>query len=1141
MKNPLLDKDFLLKLDKDRNRKIFVRLLSLDLEENTVEEINGRVQSGSISVDGSSSVRRTCSLSIVANELDIHQYYWGLKTKFKCFIGVENNIDDEYPDVIYFPMGTFIITSFNTTQNLNNYSISISGKDKMAFLNGELGGTITAISVDFGQLSEQQVDGSIVKKKLLLKDIIKSIVQEYAHEQEQNIVINDLDEPALELMEYIGDETLYLIRSNLTDEFVNQSFNPNQQYWVIKTNRTITQIRLADIDDVTYYFDHRLDLDFGSEYSLITKLYGSREDATSALNDPDFQNYYTVCKAEYGDSIGYRITDLVYAGDLIGTLGAAVTTVLDNIKNMLGDYEYFYNLEGQFVWQRKPDYVNVSWNNLVSNDGDIVHGESAAYTSSITYSFENHNLINSFANNPNLLNIKNDFSIFGQKTLMSGTQIPIHLRYAVENKPIMYRAYDGTVYATEEVDEEDLRVVSVVPRSEEEILELMNKAFQREPNPEGLNNDWWDVKEWGEYYKYLTGEYPNQGMNEYKTATTKIDLQQYFVTPAPHIPGFYSGSWNKNNDCFLFDTLKVDGVIYLGYTGHNPWCGHLYHDYFMQYYDYWEEKGYEFHAYFYKPRIPTAVIDDILREEFSIKIRETPIIVDWREIIYQMAYDYMHHGTTDVNNYELVNSASLTADDLKKGIYYVKKDEYIRATEFDKYQTYYYKDGNVYKIATEVNINTNFNSNVYYYKNEKSKYNLVTSGTPDTNTNYYVYVDFYHRLRSYNDKYFPTGVTGYEQYYTDMMSFWRDIYDPNYIGTYNIANINKGQYYTNGVNYYWFKSQAGYSFDNTATYYSQDLYGKWNAHKALTASEFYANAQFYFLPIQGRNYPVKANGNYDDSNLTDDYIFKSDRKYYTFANDEYYLEYSSEYTNKKIFDLEYQLMRLEQQYQTQYNTIVNDNSMSNVQKEIKLNSLNKTYIAQQNKITTQLDSIRENPNNYRNPYAYWNKKVFTNPEDLVFWIEFLDTDGDLSQYSVQRIGDRPKTENNTDIKSVYNRQIPNVIFVDNSNDLAELKKTHPGYTFILVSNSIDYLFKISSQGQSCWDKMNSLLYQYTVAAETITVNAIPIYYLQPNTRIFITDENSGINGEYLITRINYQLSYNGMMSISATKAIDRIY
>jgi hypothetical protein len=44
------------------------------------------------------------------------------------------------------------------------------------------------------------------------------------------------------------------------------------------------------------------------------------------------------------------MTDLTYPGDLIAAVGETVTSVLDKIVNMLGEFEYFYDLNGQFVF-----------------------------------------------------------------------------------------------------------------------------------------------------------------------------------------------------------------------------------------------------------------------------------------------------------------------------------------------------------------------------------------------------------------------------------------------------------------------------------------------------------------------------------------------------------------------------------------------------------------------------------------------------------------------------------------------------------------------------------------------------------------------------------------------------------------------
>jgi hypothetical protein len=67
-----------------------------------LESIEGRVTAGSINVDGASAVRRTCSLTMVATNVNINDFYWGLNTKFKLEIGLLNKINSKYPNIIWF-------------------------------------------------------------------------------------------------------------------------------------------------------------------------------------------------------------------------------------------------------------------------------------------------------------------------------------------------------------------------------------------------------------------------------------------------------------------------------------------------------------------------------------------------------------------------------------------------------------------------------------------------------------------------------------------------------------------------------------------------------------------------------------------------------------------------------------------------------------------------------------------------------------------------------------------------------------------------------------------------------------------------------------------------------------------------------
>ena len=651
--NPLLDIEFLKELYKNREREIYAKIVALNIHEEPIEEIQGKVTEGSINVDGNSTVRRTCSLSIVAYDIKLTDYYWGVKTKFNLSIGLKNTINSNYPDIIWFPQGVYIITTFNSSQTTNSFNISLTGKDKMCLLNGEVSGSIHANSTRFDIIEEE--DGT--ETKLLIKDIIKEMVHEHACEPLHNIIINDLEDYGLELLEYRGSSPLYLTFSKKENSLPNNilftvdNLAPNFRFKNLTTNAGLFN-------------------DNGGENGL-----------------DDYNDNY-LGKIEFGETAGYRLTDLTYPGELIANVGEAITSVLDKIKNILNDFEYFYDINGRFIFQKKKTYINTSWNNLRTGSDGIMYAEAAAYESPIAWTFEGNDTLTSISNNPNLNNLKNDFSIWGTRKSISGAEIPIHLRYAIDKKPTKYQWSNGS---------------------------------------------------------------------------------KIFTTP--------------------------------------------------QY--------------------------------------------DYRELIYQMALDYRKHG---------------------------HDDNYIP--------------------------------------------NLIKN----------------------NPELCARGRTGYEQYYIDMEGFWRQLYDP--------SKINTEEYDVNG----------------------------------------------------------------------------------------------------------------------------------------------------------------------------WNKNVKENPSVLNFWFELLDTEGEISQYSIPAIGDRAKVVNDKSIKSVYFKDTPLIIYYD-TTDKRYIKS---GYSYMQLSN-IDNLFSISTQGKSAKNELDTLLYNHTYCADTISLSSVPIYTLQPNTSIMVKDdENIGINGEYIVSRITIPLVYNGMMSISASKKPERI-
>ena len=664
IQEPLLDKSFLKQLFKERNREIYAKIISLSFNEEPLEEIQGRISSGgNINIDGNSAVRRSCQLELTTEKTNISDYYWSINSKFKLEIGLKNYIDSKYPDVIWFKQGTYIITSFNQVLNTSSSKISITGKDKMCLLNGEVGGQFSA-PVKLANILTVGEDGKTItdKKRLLLKQIILNLLHEFGGESLENIIINDLEDTAVELLQYKGDSDIFFFRDK-NGIVKNMSTDAEQSCWIEDKDAPGGRIHttIGNVNAIKYY-------------SLSP--YSNNHFATDVSLSSDGGFNYNIIKIEYGQTAGYRKTEVTYPGDLDAAAGATITSILDQIIKTFSDFEYFYNIYGKFVFQKKKTYINSAWSPIQRDLKVELFSDNNEYV----YSFDDNELVTSFTNTPNILNLKNDFSVWGQK---KKTKTSFHVRYAFDKKPDRY--------------------------------------------------------------------------------------------------------------------------------------------------------------------VTTGLGDEKSKEYLSTQY-------DWREIIYQMAKDY-------------------------------------------------------------------------YDNNQKGR-------------------EFYRQLYLKNGQ-FINGRTGYEQYYTDLLGFWREIYD-------------------------------------------------------------------------GQN---------------------------------------------------------------------------------------------------------------------WTELVET-PEELPFWIDFIEGDASFVKYNVPSIGDRTKVVNDSSSTAISFRETINVLYVDN---LESEDTTNDGYTYIQLPKDLQELFEISEAQKSAQNEIDNLLYNHSYCVESVTIQAVPVYILEPNTKILVSDNQNGIYGQYIVNKISIPLSYNGMMSINAIKDIERIY
>lgn len=436
-KNPLLDAVFLSALNKNTSKEVYAKIISLTQDEAPIESIEGKVTKGTINIDGSSKVQRTCNLTLVTNNVNIHNVYWGLTNKFKLLIGVANKVDPSYDSIIWFPQGIYVINSFKVSTDTKKCNITISGMDKLCLLSGDIGGVIP-VATDFAAEEIVLEDGSIQKNFLPIKHIIKEMIHYYGNEPFHNIILKDVDDIGLEQLDYIGEDNIYFFRT-IDGRYVNMTFDKTTTRYNLLTDPP-SIVEIGD-EDIIYY-----SLSPNADNSEATKV-------TDDLNNGEI---YQIVRCSPGEASGYRTIDLVWPQEdgLIAQAGDTVISVLDKICKQFSDYEYFYDVEGHFVFQKKLTYVNTSWNNLITIDNNDVYIESEKIQSQYSFDFSDSSLIQSINNNPDFKNLKNDFAIWGKKKSTSSSSssssdssvndpLAIHLRYAIHEKPAEYVDYNG--------------------------------------------------------------------------------------------------------------------------------------------------------------------------------------------------------------------------------------------------------------------------------------------------------------------------------------------------------------------------------------------------------------------------------------------------------------------------------------------------------------------------------------------------------------------------------------------------------------------------------------------------------------------------------------------------------------------------
>ena len=1105
MREYLTDSKFLSMLDEMRIKKHYAKITVLSfVDEKPLREIQGIATAGSVTVNGQAALRRTISLTVsgIENENDINniENIISINKKVKIEVGLENPFEDykNYGDIIWFPLGTYVINQATTSTTASSANISISGKDKMCMLDGTCGGTLPS-AVTFHETQYEDDNGDIFIEQVPIFTIIKECVTHFGKEPEQNVIINDVDMTAKLSTKYVGQNPIW--------------FSKDYKSFVISEN---------------------------------------------APEDENFLQH----KFIYGQDVGYQETDFTYPGELVFSAGDTVTSVLDKIIESLGNYEYFYDLDGHFIFQQKKNYLNYYYTPITQiNDNYYIKAFS---DSKYYYTFIDAKDALSYYNSPKYENIKNDFIVWGDKTNANGVTKTIQYHLAIDEKPqidlanqYMWDITKGNgdhAYYLFEYEKnnynqtpEQKAIEIVYTENHSEITDSsIETAIKKDITNNILQNySFYNGDQFILYYKvifsdqiryykvvllnreiidfiyledltdtidftYLAfGVYPKKDEEDASDDNSSSDNEPIDRPDKPNAPDLDPGfgipdSWRRGTQKDKQNQLDPDFSVDPDGSSKPPNDSDDKKD------DTTKVKNKEFYL------VQKRIIDNVDVLGYYNKKGEWIQIFELSEKL----------NLTNINN--LINKV--------KQNYYLKIIKDINFDEINKeYDFNFINQNNILLVSSTGLLIYKLNS--YDSKGNKQEYNY---SIPDS---YSAIKDLENKTLISEEEHKELVKVLLEYYKTNKDDLIDDI-----TLIYNYTNIND------------ISSDNSSGSDNKKGSdlllpFLDPVEGKKDQLKVLKDQE----------DIIKKIFILRDNGNYTLNEIIEEI---------TNAYNSNVIDFSILPENSKIKIITYTPKEPEFDYEDNfYFTLIGTpchewreelfrqallNSENGSQKgdydDELLAKIDNEYLWRKQLFDPQNETWHEEWNNQIDSansneekidtWDGWNPAIYIDPSLVTYWLDFIDVDQLVSKYSVNKIGRRTKALTKTNMSLLYKLNVPDVIFFENTGEADLIQKieeyTLEGQAYCALKPGQMKLFSSSGTGSTAFDYIREMLYQYLIYNLTVTINCAPRYYLEPNNLIYIDDKKSNIKGEFVITQYTLPLTYNGNMSITTNEALTRV-
>ena len=1162
----LNDSDFLEKINSDRQQTQYVKITLLDWEENPIEEIQGLTTGGSINLNGDSAVRRTCNLSMYVykeNYMRITDPNNMISINKKVFleVGLKNNTDKytDY-DIIWQPQGIYVITACGTSHSTSGIALNINLQDKMCLLNGTCGGVLPS-SIQFDRYDTIDESGAYVTLRPTIVQIIRELVNHWGNEQLGKIIIKDIDERIKCAMRWIGDTPIY-------------AYSDEGQYHMT-TNKSIAE-------------------------------------------------QYAYTEYNWGEDVGYIFTDFTYPGDLIANPGDTICTILDKIKSTLGNYEYFYDVDGNFHFQEIKNYLNIT---QATTDLNNMHNEQ--YLVDISkgqnvYNFKDSKLFTSYSNSPNYSNIKNDYVVWGIRQNTEGIKVPIRYHLAIDSKPQTGNIYnvffyddpdDGLTKAKvpiEFIDKSHFpskgtegcfymdKVSNIIYKWDSEIEDFVIVSGG-EIEPYSTKNEFPQTGEQGVVYvDNSTAKTYNWGLNKTSEHFREVqeELNELSTTYYANLQNVHSDIENTDGTIRNLQNslVEVNNTI-------TPIEQNIAKT--------TNEKN---EAERQKQRNLNEA--DALQDQYDEDLEQKPIVEAEIANLNNELTELINLNKATVNG-ELINVTNAENANILSIKVYGKTTQRAIPSMTRPIQVFPLTNS----ISITASTRTGLENTLYYYlgngnfaladdyikdgilTNIYGKYTLLGYENWIITTTTSNYIEF-----SY-DAPIEAGVasTTYSSYFPNTEDCRIDV-----TGTIISVRIPKSMNITT-------KEEFNDWIINSLTQFAipVDVYYKLAIPKeteiasvgilktynpeTIISNDISSQIELTYMTntYSQEIADVKAELNVQEKKL------KNISKEITELPDtiQTHLDIAQQLTGD-IMVMEQNLTRLNNQLaplEAQRAEIVEAITAQEGYKDDCINQENvltydynedyaaiaatqyeyvETSLIAMDKVQTTdwrselyLQGAAAEPLGVSSNYYYpelaaeWPKiydmkknhyldaqgniiytggfkdEILANPSNMDYFLDFIDSDAAISQFNVNAIGRRSMVESNDGFNCVFEPIIPDYVIIESGQEDTREKREEcekKGQAYIQVEPAIFNTLATGGASNGCFEEVKMLLYNYTGYNEQINLSMIPLYYLEPNIRIGVRDIEADISGDFIIKTISLPLAVGSTMSVSATRAIEKL-